>query len=336
MFRVDKIAPLRDPLRDNDGLSGPIYRYGVYGIRLISDMLLDLPECSELPLAEIEIREKTPEFFAAAIDGAHLERRSDWYWFATQRDGSAYVRWNQVGEFLVSPQGRKISWLRAPGASVQSFQVYLLGQALSFALVRLGFEPLHGTAVVIAGRAIAFLGDTGFGKSTLAAQFLALGATLLTDDLLLLESAQAGVFAHAGPSRIKLFPPILESVGISASPGVPMNPLTGKQILPVQNGHRGSAPLHAIYVLSAPDETLGPHEQVRIESLSGREAFLALTANTFNYLLADPERLRRQVAEASRWIESVSIKRLVYPRSLARLPEVCRAVWADAVREDGP
>jgi hypothetical protein len=292
--------------------------YGVYGIRLISDIPLDLPACSGTPLADIAIR--CAESFA--IDGLDLERRSDWYWLGRLPDGSTYARWLDVGEFLVSPDGRSVSWRKAPEAPAASFEVYLLGQALSFALVRLGFEPLHGTAVVIDGQAVAFLGDTGFGKSTLAAHFLASGAALLTDDLLLLETKPSGVVAHPGPARIKL---------IGDSPqGVPMNPLTRKQVLPVENRNSQAVPLRAVYVLSAPDEDL--HGDVRIDSLSRRDGFVFLTANTFNYLLVGPERLERQVRQASAWIESVPVKRLTYPRSLQRLPEVRQALLQDLAK----
>ena len=43
----------------------------------------------------------------------------------------------------------------------------MLGQALSFALVKQGFEPLHATVAVVDDEAVAFLGHNAFGKSTL-------------------------------------------------------------------------------------------------------------------------------------------------------------------------
>ena len=63
----------------------------------------------------------------------------------------------------------------------------MLGQALSFALIERGFEPLHGTAVVVDGVAAVFLGGSGCGKSSLAASFLATGHRVLTDDLLIVQ-----------------------------------------------------------------------------------------------------------------------------------------------------
>src|SRR5205823_339252 len=135
----------------------------------------------------------SPAMFSQAIGGLDLQSRSDWYHYAHLEDRSSYVRWIGLGEFLVSSDGRRITCAPAPESSIESFQVYLLGQALSFALVKRGFEPLHATAIAVDGEAIALLGKSGFGKSTLAACFLAADHRLLTDDLLLLQPFPNGL-----------------------------------------------------------------------------------------------------------------------------------------------
>jgi len=52
------------------------------------------------------------------------------------------------------------------------------------------------------------LGDSGHGKSSLAACFLAAGHRLLTDDLLVIGESGDYLMAHPGPPRIKLFPAV--------------------------------------------------------------------------------------------------------------------------------
>jgi len=326
---------LNHPRPTTDQARRAFHRYGVYGIRLLSDLPLDLSANCEHALAEVVLRCGTADFFAAATQGAALERRSDWYWFGTLLDGRAYVRWKEVGQFVVSTDGREIVWSRDPHASAESFQVYLLGQALSFALVQLGMEPLHGTAIVVDGGAIALLGDTGYGKSTLAASFLANGASLLTDDLLLLERTSRGVRAHPGPQRLKLFPDVAKDLFASAADSAPMNSVTGKRVfaLPAGHQHSGAAPLRAIYVLAPPIESNA--NEIRFEALSAREAFVALLANTFNCVITEPDRLRRQVDAATSWIDAVPIRRVIYPRSLQRLVEVREAILHDAAAEPG-
>ena len=182
------------------------YRYRVYGLTLISDTPFALSEHDGGGLAQVEFRTAEASVFRQATAECSSSSWSDgWFQYAALVDGSSYVRWDGVGEFLVSGDGRHIAGRQAEQASSESFQVYMLGQALSFALVKQGLEPLHATAVVVGGRTAAFLGTSGAGKSTLATCFLEAGHRLLTDDLLVLEESNGRIVAHPGPPRLKLF-----------------------------------------------------------------------------------------------------------------------------------
>jgi len=78
-------------------------------------------------------------------------------------------------------------------------------------LLKQGIEPLHCTAVVVNGGAVGFLGDCGYGKSSLAAAFLQAGYPLLTDDLLVLKEEGRHFLAYPSFPRIKLFPEMAEA-----------------------------------------------------------------------------------------------------------------------------
>jgi len=306
------------------------FHYGVYGISLRSEIPLSLPRPQRPGLVEIELCVGSPAMFSSAIRGTDLQSRSDWYHYAHLKDRSSYVRWKGLGEFLVSSDGGRITCTRAAEAAMESFQVYLLGQALSFALVKSGFEPLHATAVAVDGEAVVLLGDNGFGKSTLAACFLASGYPLLTDDLLLLQLGANGFAAHPGPPRIKLFPSVARRFLGSAAAGIPMNSETSKLVIPLDQRQscQAALPLRAIYAIAPPHETRrAPH--IRIEALPMRKAFLALVGNTFNYVIVDPDRLQRQVRETTLLLSGVPVKKLTYPRGLSHLPSIREAVLVD-------
>jgi hypothetical protein len=307
------------------------FHYGVYGIALHSEIRLSLPKLKTPGYAEIELRSQTVDALGEIIAGVELQGQSGWHKWAHLNNGSTYVRWNGLGEFWVSADGRQILCGRPPRASMESFEVYLLGQALSCALVNQGFEPLHGTAIIDQGEAIVFLGDSKFGKSTLAASFVAAGYPLLTDDLLLLHAKGRNLEAYPGPPRLKLFPKTAKRFFGAAAAPVRMNPVTRKQIIPLTPEQTCSHPvtLRTIYVLAGPDE-MRRQRKVRIEPIIGREAFLALVANTFNSLIDDSARLRRQIIETARFLEAVPVKRLSFPRLLARLPDVREAILTDS------
>lgn len=307
------------------------YRYGVYGISLRSAIPLPLPEHSEDSLVEIELGTASADWFVCMTQGAEvLESSTFWYEYSRLQDGSSYLRWEGVGEFLVPFNGKTIVCRPFDIATAESFRVYLLGQALSFALVKQGLEPLHATAIVVDGGAVVFLGDTGFGKSTLAAWFLSTGHRILTDDLLVLKQTSGGILAFPGPNRIKLFPNIARKYLGTVALGGPMNPFTRKMILPLGREQACSTPipLRAIYLLAGAGD---PYDggAIRIESLSPREAFLELLKNTFNHRIVDTERLDRHFTVTGHLASAASVRKVFYPRVLERLPAVCEALLSN-------
>ena len=296
---------------------------------------MPLPHHPDSALAEIELRTASAEWFGEVLRSIETqESRSSWYRFARLSDRKSYVRWEEIGEFLVSADGKVIVCRQFSEAESESFQVYLLGQAISFALVKQGFEPLHATAVVVDGEALVFLGDDGFGKSSLAACFLAAGHRILTDDLLILRATSAGILAYPGPARIKLFPHMARRFLRDTTRGVPMNSFSRKVILPLGREHTCATPvpLSAIYALCSPREDFSK-QRVRIEPLSPREAFFEVVKNTFNYRIVDGERLERQFIETGRLVDAAQVRKLSYPRTLDSLPSVCEAILCDVGRE---
>jgi hypothetical protein len=300
------------------------YVYGVYGIALHSSIPLPLPCLEHGELARIELRTASASFFDDAIRYLHLEQRSgSWYEFGRLEDGSSYARWRGVGEFIVSSDGRRIFCRQLDEATTESFQVYLLGQALSFALVKSGFEPLHATVVVVNGEAVAFLGSIGFGKSSLAACFLDAGHQMLTDDLLVLRPGATRVFAYPGPPRIKLYPKMAHRFFPDTPTRVRMNPETAKLIVPLEQKRSCSrpVPVKAVYCLAGPREVF-PKQSIRFEALSPREAFLELVKNTFNRRIMDADRLQRQLDKTARLVSILPIGKLSFPRVWNQLPSV--------------
>jgi hypothetical protein len=307
------------------------YWYEVYGIRLRSD--IELSFAAGLPAGEpdIDLISATESFFREISRDAVLKPTSyGWYQYALLDDDQIYLRWDGMFEFVVAGDGRRL-WFGPLGTnSVESLQVYLLGRALSFALVKQGFEPIHSTAIVLDGGALAFLGESGYGKSSLAAGFLGDGYRLLTDDLLLVSQLSGRPEAQPGPPRIKLFPWVarrcLEMTGV----GVPMTNGSDKLVLPLgeHHHHNRPAPLRTIYVLSGPREVFRK-QRIQIATLSPREAFVELMRHTFNYVVTDPKRLRQLFSKSQQLASRVPVKRISYPRDLALLPEVRDRILAD-------
>jgi hypothetical protein len=268
-------------------------------------------------------------FSCLSAYGAAKHVHNEWLCREHLGDGALYLRWADLFEFLVAGDGREIVARPLARGSREAFHTFLLGQALSFALIKQGFEPLHATTVAVDGKAVALLGDNGYGKSTLAAAFLQAGHRLVTDDLLNLTENGGGFRAHPGPPRIKLFSEIAERYLAPSDAGTPMLPLSRKLVFPLTHAHvsRVSVPLKALYLLAPPN---GVHAKpVNIRTLSRRRAFLKIVRSTFNTVIVGAHRMERQFALATRLAETVPVKVISYSRVLDRLPAVRDAILAD-------
>ena len=79
------------------------HTYYVYGITLHSGIPLSLPVRGYGELADIELRTAPAALFSSAIAGVSLEQAAgSWYQICRLANGSSYVRWEGVGEFLIS------------------------------------------------------------------------------------------------------------------------------------------------------------------------------------------------------------------------------------------
>ena len=308
--------------------------YQVYGLRLQSAWPLRCPPANGHCLARVALQEGRPRH-AARFASEGRSEPNDWF-YRRLPDGGEYLRWDKLAEFHVSPAGMRITARSLNGHRNDPAHAFLLSQTLSFALLKRGIETLHATVIELAGEAVAFVGDCGHGKSTLAAAFLRSGARLLTDDLLVLEldhGIQPRVLAHPGFPRIKLFPDSARAWTEDRSAGKPLMPGSDKLVFPLSarayaNGPR---PLKAIFVLATPAAG-GSQRDVSIRRLPRRRACLALIANAFNPVITDPPRLARQFEWAAKLACAIPVKSLSYPRGLPLLPDVLAAIHADLAR----
>jgi hypothetical protein len=244
--------------------------------------------------------------------------------------GETYLRWRHLFEFLISQDGSRIECHELSKGSREALDSYLLGQVLSFALLRRSIEPLHCTAVLVEGKAIGFVGDCGYGKSSLAAAFLQVGHRMVTDDLLVARPNAPTCSIFPGPPRIKLFPEVAKVLLGSGLNGSRMNKFTSKLVIPLSGSQSSGSPaiLKVIYVLNAPHERTSAN-RVLIRRLSQRRAFVELTKNTFNTVVTDRGRLKCQFALAHQIASLVPLRRLAYARRLELLPAVREAILSD-------
>jgi hypothetical protein len=97
----------------------------------------------------------------------------------------------------ISPTGSNVV-CAPPQEEAWSWQRFLVGRVLPWAAVLRGYEAFHASAVACDGRVLAFVGETGAGKTSLAVQLVARGMDFLTDDVLAVDRQDGVLRAHPG------------------------------------------------------------------------------------------------------------------------------------------
>lgn len=165
-------------------------------------------------------------------------------------------------------------------------------------LLRLdGNTLLHGACIGVGGRAIAILGASGHGKSTLAGALIALGGAPLAEDLLRLGRGPAGFHAEPGAPTLHL----LEDAYRHLAPRLPAGsacPGGDGKVRLILSGDAEPLPLAAVYVLEPPD----PVGETLLERVTGPSAFGALAEHLYG----------------SRWVRPVGADDLAFCIRLAR------------------
>jgi hypothetical protein len=108
-------------------------------------------------------------------------------WFSIFRRAENYLlRFDCCGDFLVKPGAQTIECTPTLIADRHTLQHILINQVIPRMLSQLGETVLHASAISLRDEGItaAFMGESGTGKSTLAAWFCRKGASLLSDDCL--------------------------------------------------------------------------------------------------------------------------------------------------------
>jgi hypothetical protein len=312
--------------------TGETYDYILYGIRLRSRMKLTLQEAPGNGIADIELSPAEPDWMEAKVSTVQLDD-SDWIHIHELPGGWSYVRYDGMFDFVISPPGDCIRFRMLADMPLDSFECYALGRILSFALVKKGFEPLHAATVVVGQRAVAFLGASDFGKSSLASCFVADGYQLLTDDVLRLEEQEDGRYiAFPGPMRLKLSPRIARLLMRDFSVRTPINfkHPHSKRVYPMTAAQSCAAPVPvaAIYAVTSPRKVFRK-QGISISALPAVDSLVKVLTFTHNHNLTGPERLVRQFEAARRLIDKVPLRSLSFPRKLQSLPEVKAAILAD-------
>ena len=150
-----------------------MYNYSVYGLGISSE--LELPELlpsDEMGEVEIRLLYSNQADVTAPINSNFLKVGKTEAVLAIKSFGTIVIR-----------SGKEISIYTNPKTNQLLLKRYIIGTVLAILLYQRGNLVLHASAIEINNRAIAFLGESGAGKSSIAAAFRSWGYGVISDDV---------------------------------------------------------------------------------------------------------------------------------------------------------
>ncbi|HZW33755.1 MAG TPA: hypothetical protein VFF52_23740 [Isosphaeraceae bacterium] len=290
--------------------------YDAYGLTIQSDLPLPAAPAAPGPPAVVIRRGHVPAPRPSPSgEPVHVQSGGQ----------EAYCAWERAGRFAVR-NGREIVIDSAPDAEDPVILLAVLGTCLALLLHQRGLLVLHGSGVIIADRAVVFLGAKGAGKSTLVAALYAAGCPFLADDIVAIDlHAGSAPRVFRGFPLVKLWPDAVES-SLRADPTRLPHLAPGydkRACAVIVPPGRQSFPLGSL-------QTLADGLEPRLVRLPPREAVVELLRHSyaarFGQNLLGGTAAAQHLARCARVAHAAPMYRCERPRSLPALSSVAAQI----------
>jgi hypothetical protein len=186
-----------------------VQAYSLYGLRVHSELVLPAPIAQNaVPPYDITVNwgesKASSERIPAGKALARLSLGDGRGYVLVQTDDGYTFRFHKTCEFWIAPDLRSVRVHLFADVQPAMAAALFVGNVMACILAITGEDVLHASAVEVGDSALAFVGASGMGKSTLAALFCASGARLITDDLLRLQPNANGFRCFPGTAQIRL------------------------------------------------------------------------------------------------------------------------------------
>ena len=233
----------------------------------------------------------------------------------------------QVGDVSVT-EGREVTIACLPDADTRSLQHLIAGNLLALVLRQREYVVLHASAVEIDSAAIVFAGDSGQGKSTMAAALHLRGHPIVADDVAAVDVVRDACRIFRAFPQLKVSSDAARGLAIDPE-NLPRAHPAGEERIYRANGEfpRTPLPLRAVYILADGPEAV-------IERLPPREAVAELLRHSYGLRSMEPAVDHgAYFLKCARLAAAIPLYRLRRPHSFAALPELARTLETHGISQ---
>lgn len=297
------------------------YSYVAYGARIESFMPLP-------PLVAAE-SEKEPDVIVrcGSVGTAPFETSGSDFQCHVVED-EIWIYCGGVGTLRIR-DGREIDVDPAPEAQEFTLRSYIVKAALAAVLRQQDKLILHASAVAIDGRAAAFIGSSGMGKSTTTAALHARGHAVVADDLVAVDLRHPdGPHVLPGAPHLALLPESARAVGDDPDQLPRLAPRSPKHGRDAMRGFAHEpVKLARVYALA-------DGERNAIKPIGRDNALGALVVHTFGRRVFQPSPDAAHFMQCVALLRSVPVKRLERVRDFAALGQLVSMVEDDLAGDE--
>lgn len=240
--------------------------------------------------------------------------------------GELRVWLRDTASFVVVPEQRSVTYGLAPNVAPDLAGIFMAGLVLSSYLLAEGQMVLHASAVHVRelGGAVAFVGSSGMGKSTMATLLALRGGLLITDDVLRVDEAGDTIVCRRGPAEARLRE---KAASLAAGQSGAWTTADGRTSLPLPRATE-DVPLIAI-VIPGPVQN---QDRVLLRRLSSVQGLLALTSHPRVPGWCDPKTTAQHFARTSDLVRRVPVYASLLPWGPPFDPSMAEQVVAALLR----
>jgi len=299
-------------------------KYEAYGIIFDSD--LEFAELSETVAGDSQVHLRLQNL------SDDLDLRSETKWFAGDSE-RFWFRITAVGEFLIQ-HGTEIIVQIAVDADLALVRLFAIGSAFSALMHQRGALVLHGAVLTDEKRAVLFTGDSGAGKSTMAAMLWNRGYKVVTEDVAVLFQHDGQWLVYPGYPFMRICPDVLAPLALDISPGelTKIFTHTEKYLLNLHDRF-ATAPvvLDEIVVLAKTDQP-----EYRHQTFDGNiDKFSIIANNTYRpHFIQSQGLIEQHFRQCASLVGQLSVRKIVRPIAENSIYRACdfveSVVWNKA------
>ena len=235
-----------------------------------------------------------------------------------------WIRFPELIDFKLHTHKNKIVAYRPTHIPDNTVCHLLLDQVIPRLLSHHGKLIIHASCVQVGDYAIAFCGESGRGKSTLAAYFFNSGYKLLTDDCLLLETDGSNIIGTPNYQGLRLLDDSIAFISRSKMSYPCSNVChygSKKRVAIPYDQKLQTTPLSTVFFLRAPSHA-NHHPTIPTTKVAKSSAVIEFIKHSFPLNITDPQNAARQFTNFAHIVNktSTNFMSLNYPHKIELLP----------------